>query len=489
MSNLFDLFIDLTISGTVAAFVVLIARILLRKAPRQLSYLMWVVVFMRFAIPFSAELPILPAITVQGGVTQGTLTVPDISAGVAIPDIGAAIPSITEALPQAQNVTEVFVNIWLAGVIVLFIYMVASYIIIKIGVRFAIKEKGRIYRCDDIKTPFVLGVINPKIYLPSNISQEDFNNIVLHEQAHINRFDHLTKPVFFAITMIHWFNPFAWIAYHFMNNDMEMACDERAVAKKENIQKVGYAESLLRFATDRRLVFSPLFSVGNPERRIINILNHRKVGVIINLLLLLVPVLFLLVSFSKITHPVNIITSPPVVNTVFTQPMAQLDKGELLQDSKYMLPLSDFKVSRSYNLSNGYIEYWGLDMTAEKGSEIYASAAGTVIEVQKEPLSGYGKYLVIEHDNKIFSLYAHCDDIMVEQGQVVEQGEIVAEVGSTGNSAGSQLHFEVRNDLENIDISASGGDSALEYPFYALYNPPQVEQAINYSYQQLNDSV
>ena len=118
---------------------------------------------------------------------------------------------------------------WLIGVGIMFIYTAMSYIVIRIKVRISVPLKENIYLCDGIDTPFILGVIKPKIYIPSSINDEDAKFVIAHEKAHFKRKDHLWKPLGFVLLTIYWFNPMIWIAYIALCKDIESACDEKAI--------------------------------------------------------------------------------------------------------------------------------------------------------------------------------------------------------------------------------------------------------------------
>lgn len=135
-----------------------------------------------------------------------------------------------------------------------------------------------IYQSHDVATPFVLGLFQPKIYVPTSLSDAEKNYVVLHEQTHIKRFDHMIRLISYLALCIHWFNPLVWIAFCLSGKDMEMSCDESVINQLGHSVKKDYAQSLLSLATGRRdLIMTPLFfGKGDTKRRIKNILNYEK---------------------------------------------------------------------------------------------------------------------------------------------------------------------------------------------------------------------
>lgn len=144
----------------------------------------------------------------------------------------------------------------------------------------AVHDRDNIYLSDQIDTAFVLGAFRPKIYLPSYLGDTQRDYILLHEQTHIRRLDHMVKLAGFFVLLLHWFNPLVWIAFYASGKDMEMSCDEAVVKKLGNGVKKDYSTSLLSLATGRKIVGgTPLaFGEGDTRGRIKNVLNYKKPG-------------------------------------------------------------------------------------------------------------------------------------------------------------------------------------------------------------------
>jgi len=179
--------------------------------------------------------------------------------------------------PVAEAGTKPFLNyletgayIWILGIIVLLSYSLVSVLILKKHLKSAQHVERNIYLAKNLKTPFVLGIIKPRIYLPVGLSENEKNYILIHEQTHIRRKDHIIKVMAFLILSVHWFNPLVWIAFMLMGTDMELSCDERVLKEINEDIKKPYASSLLSLAAHKHILNgNPLaFGEENVSHRI-----------------------------------------------------------------------------------------------------------------------------------------------------------------------------------------------------------------------------
>lgn len=290
---LLDLFVDVVNMSITASYVimfVLVARLCLKKAPKIFSYSLWSVVLFRLVCPFSfsSALSLLHTASGSSGKVQyipsniGLMEQPQINTGIKGVDsaINASLPLATpyaSANPM-QIILFVLAAIWAAVIVALLLYSVISYLMLKRKVSTAMLAKDNIFESETISSPFVLGIINPKIYLPTGLKDTERSYILKHEQTHIRRFDHLIKPFAFLTLCVHWFNPLVWISFMLMTKDMEMSCDERVLKELGTGIKKDYSTSLLSLAIDQRMISaSPLaFGESNIKARIKNVLNYRK---------------------------------------------------------------------------------------------------------------------------------------------------------------------------------------------------------------------
>ena len=300
MDKLFLTVLNMSLTGAFVIAAISLARLPLKKAPKIISYCLWAVAGFRLAYPFSIEsmfslipfkaAPIPPDIAAQA--------VPRVDSG--IPFLNNAISGVLPAAAPTDSVnplqiwTTVGTYVWLAGVAAMLIFGVISYLLLKRKMRAAIRTEDNIYESDAVQSPFVLGALKPKIYIPHNLSEQERGYIIFHEQTHIRRRDHIVKFAAYFILCLHWFNPLAWAAFLLMSVDMEMSCDERVLKEMGGETKKDYSLSLLSLAANRRVIAgSPLaFSEGGLKERIKNVLSFRKPSrVIVTLAVALVAVL------------------------------------------------------------------------------------------------------------------------------------------------------------------------------------------------------
>jgi beta-lactamase regulating signal transducer with metallopeptidase domain len=288
MSELFLTVLNMSLTASYVILFVIIVRLLLKKAPKFISYVLWGVVAFRLIIPFSFEsmFSLIPR-------NANAVPIPHDIIYQQTPQINSRIeavdPFVSQSLPAptagaSANPFQIYVEIgayiWVFGIIALLVYSLVSILILKRQLKSAQLIEKNIFQVHNLQTPFVLGLVRPKIYLPVGLSKEEQNYILIHEQTHIHRKDHIIKIIAFLIVSIHWFNPLVWIAFVLMSTDMELSCDERVLKVMDEDIKKPYANTLLSLATGRHILNgSPLaFGEGNVKGRIKNVLNYRKPG-------------------------------------------------------------------------------------------------------------------------------------------------------------------------------------------------------------------
>ncbi len=286
MENIFLKIFNMSITASWIALAVMLLRLPLKKAPKWIMGVLWAFVALRLILPISFEsiLSLIPsAQTLPADFTYSPA--PEINSG--IPMINSTLnPVISRSLapePDASaNPTQIisFVAsvIWIIGMVGMLLYMLISFATLKLKVRENIKLDKTVRVCDRIPSPFVLGVIFPRIYLPSGLGEEDMRYVMEHEKAHIRRGDHLWKPLGFLLLSVYWFNPILWAAYIFMCRDIELACDERVIAKLGEHSKRDYSEALINCSAPRRLVTACPLAFGEigVKERIKRVLNYKK---------------------------------------------------------------------------------------------------------------------------------------------------------------------------------------------------------------------
>ena len=299
MEELFLSILNMSVTASYVIVIVMLIRLLLKKAPKYISYALWAVVGFRLVLPFSFEsvfslLPFrenpIPQTLALGEEVPFTSAL-DAALNAAGDAANGGIGTVTVHLGRTSDgypVTTKAYNsqvwlvfgsyLWLIGIAALLFYSILSIVLLKRHLKGAMIYKDSIYEACNLKTPFVLGFFRPKIYIPSGLTPEEKSYVILHEQTHITRMDHMVKLLAFLILCIHWFNPLVWIAFMMMTSDMEMSCDEKVLQKMGSNVKKAYSNSLLSLAMDKRIFNgSPLaFGEGNVKRRIKNVLNYRR---------------------------------------------------------------------------------------------------------------------------------------------------------------------------------------------------------------------
>ena len=276
----------MSISASYIVLAVLLLRLLLKKAPKWISVLLWGIVAVRLVCPFSIEsvLSLIPSSEVVSPTIMTDKT-PTINTG--IPIINSTLnPIISESFTphpgDSANPLQIWIpvltTIWIVGMVALLIYTVISFAKVKRKIGTAVLYKDNIYQSENVVSPFVLGFIKPKIYLPFGMNAKDMEHVVAHEMAHIHRKDHLWKPLGFLLLSLHWFNPLMWLGYVLLCRDIELACDEKVIKELDHDARADYSEALLTCSVNRRIIAAcPLaFGEVGVKDRVKSVLNYKK---------------------------------------------------------------------------------------------------------------------------------------------------------------------------------------------------------------------
>lgn len=286
MSALFLKILNLTINVSWLILAVIAARLLLKKAPRWISCLLWGLVAVRLLCPISLEsvLSILPSAKVVPDNIE-MVQDPHIDSGVRIID-NAVNPVIEKSFsPDAASSVNpmqvvVFLGsiLWLTGMVVMLLYALFSFILLRRKVRASVAMNDRVMECDEVDSPFILGIFRPEIYVPSGISEDTLELVIAHEEAHLKRHDHWWKPFGFVLLAVYWFNPLCWVAYILLCRDIEAACDEKVIKDKDREYMAAYSQALLDCSVNRRIITAcPLaFGETGVKERVRGVLNYKK---------------------------------------------------------------------------------------------------------------------------------------------------------------------------------------------------------------------
>lgn len=287
MNELFLKIINMSISASWLILAVLILRLVLKKAPKWVNVLLWGIVAVRLICPLSFEsaLSLIPSSeTIPLDIEMAAK--PTIDSGV--PAINSVVNPVLSSFAPPQHVLtsanplQIWIPIlniiWLIGVGALLLYTAVSYWRLCRKVDTAVRYKGNIFQSENVSSPFVLGIIKPRIYLPFNMNGQDLEHVVAHEQAYIRRKDHWWKPLGFLLLTIHWFNPLMWLAYVLLCRDIELACDEKVIKELGNEQRADYMQALVACSVNRRMIAAcPLaFGEVGVKERVKSVMNYKK---------------------------------------------------------------------------------------------------------------------------------------------------------------------------------------------------------------------
>lgn len=338
MSRIFSDVLQMSIVAAWMIPIVMVFRLLLKRAPKWVNLVLWGLVGLRLVCPFVPEsrFSLMPKLPILSGYLYGNMignsagnafradtlqsgtnfsnnisqTALDGSMGAAGSGMGGVF-GITGSGMGAfgigvwripERLLSIFTILWLAGVILFTGYAVYSYVRVRRQVAEAMWLRENLWICDEVKSPFILGLHKPKIYLSSSMDEAQYPYVIAHEQAHLKRGDQWWKPLGFLILAIHWFNPFVWAAYILFCSDLELACDESAVKKLNPQERKDYSYALLSCSMQRRLVtVCPLaFGEVGVKKRVKEVLNYKKPSFWI---LLAAVVVCVIVAVCFLTNP------------------------------------------------------------------------------------------------------------------------------------------------------------------------------------------
>ena len=296
MREVFAAILDNAMVAGIMILVIVLIRVFMRKMPKFICPLLWGLVGIKLLLPFDirSAFGLLPGdkIVEYSGQEQAPVIV---KTGLRMVDEGTNhfianninSPSATRV---QGNFYDVCVYLWLAGIFVLFLYMLISCIVMRKVTSCSVVVEENVRICDEINRPFLLGIIRPQIYLPSGIEKDKYEYIVAHEKMHIKRGDHIWKILGFFLLSIYWFHPLCWLAYYLFCKDVEFACDEKVISGRDSLWRANYCQTLLECSTNRRKVmFVPLgFGEVGVKERVKKVMGYKKTKISIAILLILI---------------------------------------------------------------------------------------------------------------------------------------------------------------------------------------------------------
>ena len=474
-------FLLLSARGGAAALAAWAVCKLLRRAhaPSRLLCWLWLAVGLRFVLPWGIPLFLPRPQNTQLAAAADTVQELGELPLVAPPPAASAPAAV---LPWYARLTpwHALAAVWAVGVAVLAVRGIVGYIKLKRHVALACKTSDGCYGGACVTAPFTLGILRPRVYLPDDLQGTARQAVLLHEQTHIRRRDPLTKPLFYAVTCLHWFNPLAWLAFCTFERDMEAACDEAAVRGRPLPERNAYCESLLHFAVQGRSIPGSLaFGQGSVKERIVHLLHYRRLGA--GALAVCAAVVGLSVTACMVRPQVEdapATAAPPAATAETAAPTSTPAPTSVPAVTASALPTLDdaansprFVCPVKYKYISRFATKYshrGDDLCAAEGTEIYAAADGVVLAAQEH--YSWGNFVEIDHGTdanglRWVTLYAHMQSCAVQVGQTVTAGQVIGYLGHTGNTTGNACHFEMQVNgtlVEPRYFTAYDGSDAAE---------------------------
>ncbi|MBQ6164410.1 MAG: hypothetical protein IJK23_08055 [Clostridia bacterium] len=283
---------NMSVTASWLILAVLLLRFVFKKAPKWLRVALWGVVGLRLLLPFSLQsrVSLVPSTdTVYNPVRSSAVNpTPNVAFHSGFAAVDEPVNTVLwnyysqESVFMESNFRDILwrtlLFLWFAGIAAMLIWALVSFLKLRRQVRASVREEKNVYLCDEIRSPFILGVFRPRIYLPSGLAGRQKELILSHEKAHLKRLDHIWKPLGFLLLSVYWFNPFLWLAYILLCRDIELACDERVTKELSEQERADYSQALLDCAHKRRAVSACPVAFGEVgvKQRVKSVLNYKK---------------------------------------------------------------------------------------------------------------------------------------------------------------------------------------------------------------------
>lgn len=444
MEALFLSFWNRSVSAGWLILAAVILRLALKKAPKSSACLLWLLVGIRLACPFSIQsaASLLPSAEM---IPQTVLTEPppQIHTGIEVLNSGINeqlalryVEGVTVPAGQTRSIAQLCAVAWVLGMVAMALWGLAGWLRLKRRVAEAVPDGDGVWLCDSITSPFLLGVLRPRIYLPSGLEEDSRTYVVAHERAHIRRLDHLAKPAAFLLLSVYWFQPLVWLAYVLLCRDIEMACDERVIRELGAMCKKPYAEALLRCSVRRSGAAVLAFGEAGVKERVKNVLNYKKP------------------SFWAVAASLVVCTVAAVC--FLTDPVEAQNKAEPVPTSQ--------PVSPNLSVGNHHLDHH-VDIPAMDQREDYKTYSGGAMMYQPATSSGGFQ---IWHP----AIRDYADDTLT----VAEQD------GTTARYSLSETTVYTREQFYKLYADLAQQEAELGTTLI----PPETETLTRYTYQELD---
>ena len=420
MDGFLHTLLTMSLTAAIAAGVVMLLRLFLKKVPRWITCLLWAVVLLRMVCPVGFSLPVslmpetvssgayvervLPQAETPANTPQAATTTTTAPAAMTQTPVTRETAAVTPTGPDRDTVLTI---LWAAGGIACLAWGAISYLRLRLRIADAILVEKNIYETDQIDSPFVCGFFRPRIYLPVGLAEPDRRYVLLHEQAHIRRRDYLTKPLAYVALCFHWFNPVLWLAYHLFGRDIETATDQAVIRSFGRTDTAGYAAALLHLGHKPSFPQAvPLaFGEENPKHRIRSVLSYKKPAFWVILIAVVACVVLGVLLLSNRTQAQEITLDGQTVRQASMVDVLSVADNRVSSD----LPLTDLPllVPLSDELAR---EVTGLIDQAEQGEESTVSDAEDLPDKTIVFSTPNGDIYQLRNESGSFSLWRNTID-------------------------------------------------------------------------------
>lgn len=485
MHSLFRLVLRMSITASYVIVAVIIIRMLLKRFPKKYSYFLWSAVLFRLCCPFSlgsalsifnfslkreeavlinlSEVPAAFDVETQTVVGRVELGMPSVteavrkfcySSGISL-KIPEPLSSGSSSVVQKVDLMTMLVIIWITGVVLLVSAALIRDLRMRRELEFSVPFRDNI-RQADVRSPFLLGLIRPVIYVPFSEDTTSMELSIAHESYHLKRMDHWVRALSFCLLCVHWMNPLCWIAYFLMIRDMEMSCDEHVLSRDEDLRDA-YSSALLSFATERKKAGPEPIWFGDSDLkvRIQNILRYKHTSRMMSAAAVVICVLMLVscasngteVGIARASYVLKGSTLGSYAISGDTVTAGKFGAEESVPDESIMTwPFTRMLAARRNPDDSNTV-----DICSSSGMEVLATLGGTVDKVGFDEKTGF--YVIIEHGGGISTAYSFLQSVDVQAGMKVEKMEVLGHIGSVRTPENNDVAlFQLKVFLEGKEI-------------------------------------
>ena len=461
MSSVLCRILNMSVFGGILILAVILLRLLFRRIPRRIFIIAWILVMIRLVCPFSIpnELSPLPEDLFAAGradtgiedhyVLPGSRT-ESIDGRSEEGQTGPADPA------PASGIYKGLYVLWIAGIAAILAKACIKTVKLRRKVSNAVSYRENVYLCPDIRSSFILGFARPGIYIPSSAGSDQLRYIIDHEKQHIAGRDHVVKLLFYIIAAVHWFNPLCHIAFRLFSEDLEMACDERTIARRDAQYRANYMQTLLDCGMYSTVPGAGTLSFGSIgiKRRVERIMNNKKTGkvTIAAFAAVCAALVFFLMTgnaaaadvpevpedFDETKYTVIRDAGGEIVEAFNTSEPEHLEPPRKTENKgAHTDPqFGSLAEIREEVLRNGVFR-----SSAKQGDPVFAVSEGTVVSAKFE--SPYGHCVTVKDAEGRTWKYGHCSELIAKEGVAVKTGDLIAYAGSSGITPGPAVIIKI----------------------------------------------